>query len=242
MGMTKDTTERLGTILALHEAEGHLTQQQVAEVAADVATPEDKESADLHVGGCVRCRRAVEERVGMLNELEGTLNVEMFAATRARVHAMMRSELPLLERPEPTGAEVLGAGIVHWLGRLSTWSQLPVVADVPLGQTLPTYAAVQSDLEALFPLAVLEQELAWATGPLRIAAAYDDVGGIRSMRVSVSVRSDGRGTMFLDVADSEGHDIAFELTSERPFDGRSAPDLRGRLQDLSLRLRTAMPE
>ena len=194
----------------------HLDEVMMIDLAADTATVEERRAADPHLGNCRFCRVALDEMIE-----RGT---EGASAVTNGVHT----------------------AIVRWFGKLAAWSPLPAMADVPMadvprGGTLPTYGAVESDLQALFPKAVLEKELAWATGPLRVAAAYNENGGIRSLRAQVGVRSEGGGKMILDVTDCEGHEIEFQLTSECPSDVRTGHELRGRLEDLSLCLQTETP-
>lgn len=151
-------------------------------------------------------------------------------------------ELQQLDGASASGVRGFGAVVERWLGTLSAWSLQPAVADVPLAANLPVYAAVQSDLESLFQPAVLDSVLPWAAGPLLVGAIYDNEGSIRSVRASVGVRSGQAGAaMILELTDGEGHSVALRLAPERSFDVRSAPGIRGRLEDLALRLLTAVP-
>lgn len=127
---------------------------------------------------------------------------------------------------------------------LTTWTRQTPVADVPLAVNRPAYTGLQSPLESLFPAGLLDTDLAWASGPLLLRAAYDEAGNIRSVWAAVGTRGDNAAgiPIVLEISDEAARTAALALTPARPSDVRQRPPIKGQLERLGLKLLIVRPE
>jgi hypothetical protein len=133
-----------------------------------------------------------------------------------------------------------GESVEPWSGLLSRWFLQPAVAGSPLAAVESTYEARRSPLESLFTGPTLEGRLSWAKGPLRIGAFYDDKGEIQALRAIVGRQAEsGDALIVLELSDAAGATVSLTLSANEPSRLQTAPDVRGRLENLHLKLSVA---
>jgi len=124
-----------------------------------------------------------------------------------------------------------------WTGLLATWTPQLVAAGAPLGPRGPVNIGVSADLQMLLAKG-LTHDIDWAVAPLRLTAAYDEAGVIRSIRAVVNIDPKGTGDspIFITLRDTDGIAEHLALTRNNPSAVCRFPALSGQFQAMSVTL------
>lgn len=130
---------------------------------------------------------------------------------------------------------------VLWRGFLESFSSLRPVTDAALSDDSSGsgHVGVKIDLMTILGDQLEKHGIAWASGPIRVEAAYSDAETISSLRISVGVKNPSlseRRPILFSLLDRNGAVEAVSLNSERTSVTLQEPTLSGPFKELELQI------
>ncbi|QQN63427.1 hypothetical protein JIR23_28550 [Bradyrhizobium diazoefficiens] len=163
----------------------------------------------------------------------------------ARIEAMSDDEIERLLAPDgelsPPREKAFPAATILWQGFLESLVPMKAVADAALSDEHADsgHVGVKIDLKTILGDQLDRDDMTWASGPLRVEAAYSDAKTISSLRISVGVKRPFRGKsrpLSVALADRASGLETVSLNVDRPSITLPLPALSGPFKELELKV------
>lgn len=186
---------------------------------------------DARLGTIIDYVKALGGEAQLVVQFEGfEAPIELIAATRKPAAAFLDSSLAGAPKTTADAALDLLRGLGRdtarvagqWVGALSDWiPRLPARQRALANDTEEaiSYVGVERPLAQLLPAAALEK-IPWASGSLRLMAAQESNGRLRSIRVALSSTSEPEtsgSAIAVVFSDAQGASKGVLLTSDKPY-------------------------
>ncbi len=163
----------------------------------------------------------------------------------ARIEAMSDEEIERFLAPDeelaPPRRQVSPVPTVLWQGLLGSLVSMRAVAAAALSDEHAGggHVGVKIDLRTVLGVQVDRNDMSWASGQLRVEAAYSDAKTISSLRISVGARRSVSGEsrpLLIKLADRAGGLETVSLNVDKPSITLPLPALSGPFKELELKV------
>lgn len=149
--------------------------------------------------------------------------------------------LGLDEEIASPGLKVSPASTVLWQGLLESLVPMRAVADAALSDEHAGagHVGAKIDLRTVLGDQLDRHDMTWASGPLRVEAAYSDAETISSLRISVGVKRPFRGEsrpLSVTLSDRASGLVTLGLSVDSPSVTLPLPALSGPFKELKLKV------